>query len=249
MRFIVSKPILLSMCSIPIHLEFVCTASVDQPLNNSCSSITDVYEYVLTSTCLRLLSKERDVSDFLSEDAKSSYAEGLMLLEYFGYHSLQENQLFLELQEAVNYCNNRHEKKIWGPGEHAQEQKLIGFVQPNNSDGKYDGHASYFFSHLTLRDFFGAKYIADCFSKGYIVNTWDVHHLWFNPEFESINEFIKEHRFDDRFKLVWPFICGIFRKVKNFEGFKKFLYALLSDIQNKDIFGVETACLLFSCLD
>lgn len=242
--FLEQNPNLSGVCRIPINVELLCSAWDKQPLVLGNYSVTKIYNEVTRSLCHRYLEKkEQDIRDVDRIKILNMCEEQLMFLEHLGYQSAYSGQLFIEGGNTSEYMRSLPEVK--DRSSFLTSQKAFGFIRPNNSKGDYDGVSPYYFSHLTFRDYFAARFLAQCLQK-HLNKKSLFKHQWPNPSDTSLVSYLEEHRFNQRYEFIWWFMIGLLKEEDKLPALKCLLSILIADFDKS---GSSRLLLLIRCLD
>ena len=237
------------ICRIPINLELFCSAWEKQRIPQGYYSVTAIYEVVTRSLCHRYLEREgqrKKIGDMDDALILESCKLLLVFLEHLGYQSASTNKVFLNVSPTCQYLRESNENL----NEHnfLLEQKSFGFIRPSNSKNEYDGVSLYYFNHLTFRDYFAARFLAQCFQSSYtsIRNQSNFSHTWLLPGGMSLETFLRKKRFEPHYEFIWWFMAGTLAGKRDVLAFKKFLSIFLAE---EDKTKIGRFLLLIRCLD
>ena len=261
-KFIEKNPNVASMCKIPINLELFCSVWEEQPIKSETGTMNRLYFQIIVSFCRRRNYKIKELKNkkILERQILGDYKKIIGFLDFFAYQTLVEKKFFLKLDKTFSYINKmilpsalKKEKNFLEDVVVIQES--FGFIRPNNYKGKYDQASDYYFSHLTFRDYFAARYICACLRKKLSSESedYEFQHEWMpqkndsNNQNDSIEDFIKKNKFNDKFEIIWWFVAGILTHDDDKKTWTHFINLLITT--PKDLLKIKTVTLLIRCMD
>jgi len=201
-EFIKENSIAFAVSHIPVMLEIMCHLWLEDALSAP-FTVTELYDraakLIVEKNMEKRLEIDRHSRDFTRKleifcDAYSSVA-----------HAAFKKEEILIPRERVEEAISNSECSI-------KELLKLGLIR----ESSYAGEEYYYFHHLTVQEFFMARYIAKNYTK------------------EKLVEFIREEKFNPRYRRVLLFLVGLFNKD---EEKLNLLFSTLKD-EPRDLAGI-----------
>lgn len=231
------RPKIRQICSVPIHLELLC--SVWQ-MNADKLMVSDV---VMSDLYAMMI--EKIVRRYLRKTLTTDRLDTLKLLNSEQVMSLDESQEILTFLKQLAYRGlitgniiiqkNLFKIIVSAQGDAFQQkgvlQRLLstGFLK---AVGNFDDdplEMDYHFIHLSFQEYLTACYLSDS--------------LLAKANDKEIKDFILDHRYDPTYQLVWTYVANLLSHDKT--ALRRYFRLLLS--APRDIFGMYELELLVRC--
>ncbi len=251
-----SSPYIKGACKIPVNCEMVCTAWASGDFDQGVTTMGGLYNGLLESLSKRYIAKFKRTGksdqDMDAEEIRKACKFEVAFAEYFAFNSLVQRKFFSDTIAARKYLPSeptevQHDALLM--------QKRFGFIKPS-SEYNHSGKDNYYFSHLTFRDYFAARYIVNAlqeesgsqkmrlseyFSEFYLVDNDNV------KQKNSVSAFIQERKFEPSFEYVLWFVAGLLTNKEDLLALSHFYRCLLD--KPRDLTGIYSATLFVRCLD
>jgi hypothetical protein len=231
--FLERNTIAYGIANVPIQLDMLC-ASWDvlraKQLTTSEHSITmtQIYQamvqklwivYLLRPAVYERLKKDETIKqtgylDLLTSPADLDEASIAVMA------GVEQNYLEMLAFRAMKQNRILFDKEFLKEAHYALKAKQTLFLTTIDKKNK-SGLSDYYFSHLTLQEFFAARYI--------------INHL------NEMTEFITQHKYNPRYEIVWWFVAGLLKE--NSAKLAEF-YSLLLNEPRDMISSYDTALCL-----
>jgi hypothetical protein len=252
LSFLQANPSISVIAKVPINLELICSVWHKGYIDKQDFSVTKLYENVIIALCKRYLNK---FHEFLPATLKSMTAHSVLnqcqlalnLIDYLGLNAALNTEYTFKLDKAIRYlCQQQGKLKddvIIG------QQEQLGIIRPVSTLSD-SGTASYYFNHLTFRDFFAARYLAGCICQHLSIAQPVVTHRWQQPQNVSLVDFIAQHAANANYEIIWWFTAGILSDAEHYDALN-WLLTTLSSVESEQVplFNTTLARLLIRCLD
>ena len=246
-QFIESKPFVKDMVRVPIHLDILCyswhefsehnapTKFTPDEVEDVSPTMTALYQAVVRS----LWRKDIPILDKLDHGElvtvkvvnavrDSTRLERLIhvestILEEIALNMMESHQLEFtdkDVAEAIQRLESNGEQLPLSLERNLHKLSILHSYFNER-------HRKYSFVHPTFQEFFAARYLA--------------RHLAHNRT--SFETFLRQHKYDRRYEIVWTFFTGLLTKVEELD----FFFNLLED-EPQDLVGTQHIQLFMYCL-
>ncbi|CAF4800114.1 unnamed protein product, partial [Rotaria socialis] len=238
-----ANPTIWSIAQIPVNLELICSLWQDQSISySSLSTISDLYEKILTWLCRRYLIEQHDTAHENLRDSEvlAKCKTLLKIMESLAFEAMEANKIIITselIEKSLDETRTTRSdlNKIVKLG-------LLQFYDDKSDESGGNKELQYYFVHLSFQEFFTARHMINN------LNT---------DRCEAAIDFIKKHKYEQRFSLVFTFAAGL---VSNSEyettfSFKKPVKSVVTTFWNAiesepvDIIGLRHIKLLMECID
>ncbi|KAI9888804.1 MAG: hypothetical protein M1814_006258 [Vezdaea aestivalis] len=204
--FLANKPLLRTLCRIPIQLDMICyTWSVESPKYDGLS-MTALYWKNLRLLCQKDIPrlKKRDKNDeLINQQQLAVYSTEELLDVVSDEISLLETLAFDGFCDATVEFNQERIRKANSKFGYLPDSALFPISFLRSSDNSIDAqNRTYHFLHLTFQEFFAANYF---------VSQWQIsaqQPYSTRPELENL---IRNEKYNPRYDIFWRFVAGLFQ--------------------------------------
>ncbi|CAF1617986.1 unnamed protein product [Adineta ricciae] len=232
--FLKSNPRMWGIAHIPVIVELICCIWCDIDWSETMNvTMTSVYDKMTEWICRRYLEKQNvDISQMSKEYVYNVCKKELIFLESLAFHGMQTNDIIIHpklvrtaMKEAGHCLQDRSCLLNMGILK-SLEYKTIGT--------RIETDKCHYFVHLSFQEHFAARYLLRT-----LTSTEDNQ--------KKAIDFIRGHKYNQRFELVFNFICGLLVDNGNKEVTKLLWSVLVGKPVN--LIGCRHAQLLISCLE
>ena len=180
---------LLSFCYIPVNCFIICSCLLKLLIDNSAyhlgclpTKLTEIYSVAIKilyfcyddDRCRHQKDKGRDFYLKPFKELPEAVTRVFSRLGEIAFNGIQQGRLVFESQEVNDLEKNGLFQRL-----------------PDTSSGLKEGKAQYCFLHLTVQEFFAAKYLVDTMSH------------------EELKTFVSDHIKEGAWKVVMQFVAGL----------------------------------------
>ena len=180
---------LLSFCYIPVNCFIICSCLLKLLIDNSAyhlgclpTKLTEIYSIAIKilyfcyddDRCRHHKDKGRDFYLKPFKELPEAVTRVFSRLGEIAFNGIQQGRLVFESQEVNDLEKNGLFQRL-----------------PDTSSGLKEGKAQYCFLHLTVQEFFAAKYLVDTMSH------------------EELKTFVSDHIKEGAWKVVMQFVAGL----------------------------------------
>ena len=180
---------LLSFCYIPVNCFIICSCLLKLLIDNSAyhlgclpTKLTEIYSVAIKilyfcyddDRCRHHKDKGRDFYLKPFKELPEAVTRVFSRLGEIAFNGIQQGRLVFESQEVNDLEKNGLFQRL-----------------PDTSSGLKEGKAQYCFLHLTVQEFFAAKYLVDTMSH------------------EELKTFVSDHIKEGSWKVVMQFVAGL----------------------------------------
>ena len=180
---------LLSFCYIPVNCFIICSCLLKLLIDNSAyhlgclpTKLTEIYSVAIKilyfcyddDRCRHHKDKGRDFYLKPFKELPEAVTRVFSRLGEIAFNGIQQGRLVFESQEVNDLEKNGLFQRL-----------------PDTSSGLKEGKAQYCFLHLTVQEFFAAKYLVDTMSH------------------EELKTFVSDHIKEGAWKVVMQFVAGL----------------------------------------
>ena len=180
---------LLSFCYIPVNCFIICSCLLKLLIDNSAyhlgclpTKLTEIYSVAIkilyfcydNDRCRHHKDKGRDFYLKPFKELPEAVTRVFSRLGEIAFNGIQQGRLVFESQEVNDLETNGLFRRL-----------------PDTSSGYEEGKAQYCFLHLTVQEFFAAKYLVDTMSH------------------EELKTFASDHITEGAWKVVMQFVAGL----------------------------------------
>ena len=184
-----SNLILRSFCYIPVNCFIICSCLLKLLIDNSAdhlgclpTKLTEIYSVAIKilyfcyddDRCRHHKDKGRDFYLKPFKELPEAVTRVFSRLGEIAFNGIQQGRLVFESQEVNDLEKNGLFQRL-----------------PDTSSGLKEGKAQYCFLHLTVQEFFAAKYLVDTMSH------------------EELKTFVSDHIKEGAWKVVMQFVAGL----------------------------------------
>ena len=189
-----SNLILRSFCYIPVNCFIICSCLLKLLIDNSAdhlgclpTKLTEIYSVAIKifyfcyddDRCRHHKDKGRDFYLKPFKELPEAVTRVFSRLGEIAFNGIQQGRLVFESQEVNDLEKNGLFQRL-----------------PDTSSGLKEGKAQYCFLHLTVQEFFAAKYLVDTMSH------------------EELKTFVSDHIKEGSWKVVMQFVSGLLEQEK-----------------------------------
>ena len=234
LTFLKCNPRIWGIVHIPVNLELVCSLWCDTDwTETSTITMTTVYDRMTEWLCRRHLEKQDTSSrQIIKEEIYEHCHKELAFLESLAFNGMESNSIILRpklLRTASkeSECSLQHQPNLLNIG----ILKSLDY-KPVGTDIEAD--KNHYFLHLSFQEHFAARYLVKALSGGT------------HQKRKAIN-FIKAHKYNQRFELVFTFASGLLNDSDCEESVKLFWEILLGE--PLDLIGLRHIQIIISCIE
>ena len=186
-------PSIRSVVHVPVNLELLCTLwSNEDGFQTAELTITSLYNELTIWLCRRhLAAKNVDIRLLSKRNVHEYCQKELAFLEYLACHGMKNDTLIIEstlLQEALK------ETKYTSDHRHVLNMGVLKSVNKPGIGTRIETDKNHYFAQFRFQEYFAARYLVNALS---------------GHERQKALEFIKTHRCNPRFTLVFTFASGL----------------------------------------
>ena len=186
-----SNLILRSFCYIPVNCFIICSCLLKLLIDNSAdhlgclpTKLTEIYSVAIKIFYFcydddRYRHHKDKGRDFYLKELPEAVTRVFSRLGEIAFNGIQQGRLVFESQEVNDLETNGLFQRL-----------------PDTSSGLKEGKAQYCFLHLTVQEFFAAKYLVDTMSH------------------EELKTFVSDHIKEGSWKVVMQFVAGLLEQEK-----------------------------------
>lgn len=266
-QFIDHTPLIRSLVNIPIQLDALCFCWKTVPKDQGVVTITQLYQAMvdelwpkdverlekrakgklLDVAALRSNLHERRIKKIIA----SAMAPEIYYLGYLAFKGLEAGKIEFNLDDLEQYQTELEDHpslKLDLPDDFAIDLKKTSYLHPSDLDLP-ESERQYHFLHLTFQEFFAAQFLAKHFQANATPRqtsalTQTVLGLIGPvPNQEELEAFIKAHKYNPRYEIVWWMVAGLLEKGGRLERFFQIL-----DQKPRDLIGMRHQRVLLGCL-
>ncbi|UJR23218.1 hypothetical protein I4U23_026237 [Adineta vaga] len=233
-RFLQLNPRMWGISHIPVILELMCSLWCDTDWSETTSlTMTVVYDKMTEWVCRRYLEKlNKCSSQMTKEDVYNFCNKELAFLESLAFSGIQSGDIVIRpkvLRAAIKESGYSSQDGLCSLNIgilKSLDYKAIGT--------RIETDKTHYFVHLSFQEHFAARYLlralcgTECTQK-------------------KATDFIKTHKYNQRFELVLNFACGLVTDSNNEQLTKMFWDTLLG--KPLDLIGYRHAQLLITCFE
>ena len=246
-QFIESKPFVKDMVMVPIHLDILCyswhefsehnapTKFTTDEVEDVSPTMTALYQAVVRSLWRKdipILGK-LDYGQLVTVEVINAVRDSTRLERLIHVESTILEEIALNMMEShrLEFTDKDVAEAIQRSESNGEQLPLslernlhkLSILHSYSSERR----RKYSFVHPTFQEFFAARYLA--------------RHLAQNHT--SFENFLKHHKYDRRYGIVWTFFTGLLSKVEELD----FFFNLLDD-EPQDLVGIQHIQLFMNCL-
>ncbi|CAF1401050.1 unnamed protein product [Adineta steineri] len=193
-KFLKSNLSIWGVAHIPVNLELICSLCSNQDWSTTERlSITALYNMITQWLCRRYLKTSNDRFLQLSDDELYQRCKSeLTFLQNLAFTAMKDNTIIIRptlLKKALKEANivNQDHPHILNIG------ILKSFVKEGVGT-QIEMNKEYYFVHLSFQEYFAARYLT---------------HILKESRVDEVVEFIHDHKYNQRYTLVFAFIAGL----------------------------------------
>ena len=233
LKFLQSKPNIWGIAHIPVNLELICSLWSDHDwLETKVLTITALYTEIIHWLCRRYLTRQKDMTtQTMSKNVIFQQCQKeLAFLEAVAFYSLEDNAIIirprlLEKAEKQNDCLLVNYPQLLNIG-------LLKSLNDKPVGSHIETEKQHYFVHLSFQEYFAARYLVSILNSS-------------TPQ--KALDFIKYHKYHQRFALVFGFVSGLIIETDNDECINLFWNAILGE--PVDLVGLRHIQLVITCIE
>jgi hypothetical protein len=234
LTFLKCNPRIWGIVHIPVNLELMCSLWCDTDWSETTTlTMTTVYDKMIEWLCRRHLEKQRISSNQMTkEDVYTHLHKELAFLESLAFNGMESNSIILPpklLQKALKQsaCSLQHQSHLLNIGIlKSLDYKPIGTC--------IEADKSHYFLHLSFQEHCAARYLIRALNGT-------------KEQQEKAIDFIKIHKYNQRFELVFLFSSGLLVDHDDEQCMDSFWKTLLGE--PLDLIGLRHVQIVISCLE
>ncbi|UAW63432.1 HEAT repeat domain-containing protein [Mycoavidus sp. HKI] len=253
-QLIQSTPLTQGLLKLPILLDALCASRENSRPDQTITMVT-LYEAIVDQLwrkdCARL--KKRDQSERLQPSViqtlpkaklEELMATELYALGYLAFTGLEAGKTELNLNQLT------HNKTLLGiksPSRLVTDLKQTSFLHTVDIEPP-EFERDYHFLHLSLQEFFAAKFLAQHLQVDAktnpaptFTNSAPIHSNLILSQ-AQLRTFIAEHKYDPRYEVVWQMLAGLLKGA----ALERF-FTLLEE-EPRDVLGIRHQHVIIGCL-
>ncbi|CAF1056983.1 unnamed protein product [Adineta steineri] len=234
LKFLKYNPRIWGIFHIPVNLELICSfwSNTDGSITKTLT-MTAIYDKMVEWLCRRHLEKQnKSILEMTKNNVYKQCDKELAFLETLAFLGMQENAIILppkllkETKNETGYSSDDYTQLFNVGILKSYDDRLIGTCIEAEKD--------HYFLHLSFQEHFTARYLVNALNDETDKKT------------KAIN-FIKVHRYNKRFELVFTFVSGLLNDNSTEQSINLFWKTLLEE--PLDIIGIKHLQLIVYCID
>ena len=234
LSFLEFNPKVWGIVHIPVNLELICSLWCDTDWSQTTTlTMTTVYDKMIEWLCRRHLEKQTISSNQMAKNDVYAYChKELAFLESLAFNGMESSSIILrpkllQIASKESGCSLHHQPHLLNIGIlKSLDYKPIGTC--------IEADKNHYFVHLSFQEYFAARYLV-------VALDGDA-----NQKRKSI-DFIKTHKYNQRFELVFTFASGLLNDNDNQSCINLFWETLLGE--PLDLIGLRHTQLVMFCIE
>ncbi|CAF4280765.1 unnamed protein product [Rotaria sp. Silwood2] len=198
-NFLKLNPIIWNIAHIPINLELICSLWSDTDWSETKTlTITALYDKIIEWLCRRYLTRQNGTTQMMKREVYARCYKELAFLETLAFVGM-ENDTILLSEELLNKVMEETGLSLTNHPHLLNIGILKSFNhQPISRQSELE--KSHYFVHISFQEHFAARYLVNALK---------------NSARQKAIDFIKYHKYNQRFQMVLTFISGLLSKMKD----------------------------------
>ncbi|KAG0198267.1 hypothetical protein BGX28_008282, partial [Mortierella sp. GBA30] len=256
-EFIQRTPLIQGLVNIPVQLDVICFSWDSLPMDGVAITMTGLYQLMVRKLWCKdalRLGKTAEGKVLTPQQISKSTAEeidGLMDIElqhlgYLAFKGMKNNhQIEFDEKALISAFGDLKEYRTRVNNGLLSSQlldmmKQTSFLHTADTDldaSDSSSHQAWYFLHLTFQEYFAATWVAQH------LQVRQPHRLAGIMTVEQVSAFVREHKYNPQYEIVWWMIAGLLEG-EALEGF----FGLLQGAP-RDLIGGRHQQILASCLN
>ncbi|CAF3157624.1 unnamed protein product [Rotaria sp. Silwood2] len=231
LSFLKLNPSIWGVAHIPINLELICSLWSDTDWSERKTlTMTALYDSIIEWLCRRYLTKQNTDIQMTKEDIYADCHKELAFLETLAFKGMENNTIILRkelLQKVLNETeySSKHYARLLNIG-------ILKSINVQSIGNQIEVQKDHYFIHLSFQEHFAARYLVKALN---------------GPGRQAAIEFIKSHKYNQRFQLVFIFTSGLLIQTNPESCTDTFWDIILGE--PLDLVGLRHIQLIISCME
>ena len=232
LRFLRFNPSIWGIAHIPVNLDLICSLWTDPDTSKTTLlTMTRLYDNITEWLCRRYLARQDKKHETITKQAVHKLCRTeLQFLEHLAFKAMENNEILLS-PALLEETENEMEQSL------ADHPQLLNIgilksydIQPTGN--RVETNKQHYFVHLSFQEHFAARHL--------------VRTLQCSNNKKAL-DFIHNHKYNQRFALVFVFASGLLTQPK----YKSAMHAFWATIQEEplDLVGLRHIKLITECID
>ncbi|CAF3949112.1 unnamed protein product, partial [Adineta steineri] len=232
-RFLQTNRSIWGVAHIPVNLELICSLWSNEDLIETKElTITSLYTAMIEWLFRRYLSMpNKKIQNLPEDDVNQRCEKELAFLENLAFNGMKSNTIILRpnlLKKALN-----EEKVSLHDHPHILNMGVLKSFNKQGIDTQIETDKDHYFVHLSFQEYFTARYLFKALKES-------------STHQEEI-KFIQRERYNQRYALVFTFLCGLSNETGANTWFNIFWRLILTP--PIDLLGIRHMQLVISCIE
>jgi HEAT repeat protein len=232
LNFLKSNQSIWGVAHIPVNLELICSLwSTEDWSETEQLKITMLYTKMTEWLCRRYLkTNDNKIRQLLQTEIDQYCQKELAFLESLAFHAMESNTIIIQssaLKKALNEA-----KVSLQEHPHILNMGILKSVNKRGIGNIIETDKDHYFVHLSFQEYFAASYLIDAL-KG--------------SQSEKAIKFIKNHKYNQRYTLVFTFAAGLLSESDANPCLELFWDHILGE--PLDLVGIRHLQLVIFCLE
>ena len=232
LKFLQSNPSIWGVAHIPVNLELICTLWVSEEwAETNQMTVTKLYIMMTQWLCRRYLTAQAvPIQHIGTYEVYEHCREELIFIETLAFHAMQSNTILLQpilLKMAMNAANISRQKYSL-----TLNMGILKSVNKKGINTQIEPDKDHYFIHLSFQEYFAARYLSNALN---------------GSQSEEVMKFIRQHKYNQRYTLLFSFTSGLLSENGNKSSFDLFWDALLGP--PVDLIGIRHMQVVIACME
>lgn len=225
------NPSIWGVAHIPINLELICSLWSNTDWSETKTlTITALYDSIVEWLCRRYLTKQNTDVQMTKDDVYAECQKELEFLETLAFKGMENNTIILRkglLQKVLKETeySSKHYARLLSIG-------ILKSINIQSIGNQIEVEKDHYFIHLSFQEHFAARYLVKALDS---------------PRRQAAIEFIKSHKYNQRFQLVFIFTAGFLTETDAESSIDIFWDTILGE--PLDLVGSRHTQLIIYCLE